>query len=223
MLKIFFDGELLQFDEEDLEYMYVDEGAEGIVYRYGKDAIKIYKDTCFRSRLSEEECKRLGKLSTNRILLPQKIVYGEDCKTFIGYSTPFIYKRPVGQIMDMKVKKFVDELNIIYKDLRTLAYSGVEIDDWHTANVLYNGKIVIGDPGGMFFRREIRGQWSLGNNVFIFNRFLMDEVFPLAKLTKKSKKNIEVVFDDSNYLGEQIQETMTDTENVRQYVKRMTR
>ena len=125
--------------------------------------------------------------------------------------------------MDMKIGKFCDELDLIRDDLRELAKSGIEIDDWHTGNILYNGRLFIGDPGGMIFRREIRPQWSMGNSEFVLNRFLKDEVFPLARLSKRSKKNIENVFDDSNYIGWQIRDTMEEKETVRQYVKRMTR
>ena len=224
MLKIYFDGEFLEFDDQDLDYMYVDEGAEGIVYKYGKDAIKIYKDYCFRSRLTGEECEKLSGFTTKRIQLPEKIVYGEDAKTFIGYSTPFVYTYPSVRIMDMKVSQFVFELDIIRDDLRNLAYGGVEIADWHSDNVLYDGRrLFIGDPGGMFFRREVREQQSMGNNVFTLNRFLKDEIFPLAKLSKNSKKNIETVFDDFEYMGWQIKDSASENETVRQYVKRMTR
>lgn len=224
MMKIYFDGEFLEFDEEDLDYMYIDEGAEGIVYKYGKDAIKIYKDYCFRSRLTGEECEKLSSFTTKRIQLPEKIVYGEDAKTFIGYSTPFIYTYPSIRIMDMKVSQFVDELDIIRDDLRILAYGGVEIADWHSDNILFDGRhLFIGDPGGMFFRREVREQQSMGNNVFTLNRFLKDEIFPLAKLSKNNKKNIETVFDDFEYMGWQIKDSASENETVRQYVKRMTR
>lgn len=223
MLKIYFDGELLELDDETLDYMFIDDGAEGDVYRYGKDAIKIYKKHCCRSRLDEEQCRKLGTISTKRILLPEKIVYGEDCKTFIGYSTPFIYKYPCGRIMDMKVDKFCDELDLIKDDLRVLANNGVEVDDWHTGNILYNGKIYMGDPGGFVFSSEVRPQRAMGNNVYTLSRFVKEEIFPLAHLSKRAKKNMENDFDDDDYLSWQIRETMDEKETVRQYVKRMTR
>lgn len=224
MLKIYLGDELLEFDDDDLDYMYVDEGAEGVVYQYGRDAIKIYKPSCFRARLSKEECVRLGTISTKRVLMPQKIVYDGDVKTFIGYSTPFIYKFPNARIMDMKVEDFVDELDVIRDDLKELSHSGVEMGDWHSENILYDGKhLFIGDPGGAFFRREVRCLQSMGNNIFTLNRFFKDEVFALAKLTKKSKHNLDVVFDDFEYMGTQIRDTLECDESVRKYVKRMTK
>lgn len=63
----------------------------------------------------------------------------------------------------------------------------------------------------------------MGNNIFTLNRFLKDEVFALAKLTKKSKHNLDVVFDDFEYMGTQIRDTLECGESVRKYVKRMTK
>ena len=163
-------------------------------------------------------------LSTKRVYVPKKIVYGDDAKTFIGYSTPFVYKYPAVRIMDMNVGQFVDELDIIKDDLKLLAASGVEIADWRTDNILYDGRrLFIGDPGGMFFRKEIRELQSMSNNIFTLNRFLKEDVFPLAGLSRKSKCNIECVFDDSEYIGWQIRDTAQENETVKKYIKRMTR
>ena len=84
MLKVRYNDELLCFDDLDLEAMYEDEGAEGIVYRYGKDALKIYKDTCFRSRIGEADCIKLGTIATFRVLMPGNIIYDGDTDKFVG-------------------------------------------------------------------------------------------------------------------------------------------
>lgn len=223
MLKICFEGKLLEFSDDEEEYMYLDEGAEGTVYRYGKDALKIYKGTCFRGRLDEEQCKKLGVISTKRVLLPREVIYGEDCKTFIGYATPFIYKYPCKRIMDMIVDRLVDEIDVIEEDLHVLADNGVEIDDLHAGNILYNGQIFIGDPGAMIFRNGVYSDWSFKNSRFTFNRFLKDDLFLYAKLTKKEKKNLENRFDDFESYGLQIRDTMNSGETVKRYIKRMTR
>lgn len=223
MLKIYFDGKLLEFDDETLDYMYLDEGAEGIVYRYKKDAIKIYKPCCFRSRLNEEQCERLGTISTKRILLPEKIAYEEDCRTFIGYSTPFIYKFPVMRVMDMKMEAFADELDVIKEDLKILSCHGVLIDDWHADNVLFDGeRLIIGDPGGIVFQYRVDEEQALRNNMFTFSSFLKGDLFPLARLTKKAKENAWRVFEEYDMVG-QIRDTMEGQETVKKYVKRMTR
>lgn len=224
MLKVRYNDELLCFDDLDLEAMYEDEGAEGIVYRYGKDALKIYKDTCFRSRIGEADCIKLGTIATFRVLMPGNIIYDGDTDKFVGYATPYIYRFPAVRVMDMKVDRFVDELDVIGTDLKKLAYSGVEVADWHIDNMLFDGKkIFMGDPGGMEIKREIRGQRSFGNNLFVMNRFLKEDLFPLAQLSKKKKRNMESVFDDHEYMGDFIRDTALEKETVRQYVKRMTK
>lgn len=223
MLKIYFDGKLLEFDEDMLDYMYLDEGAEGIVYRYGNDVIKIYKNSCFRGRLKEDQCKTLSGITTRRVLLPRKVVYGEDEETFIGYSMPFIYKYPCKRIMNMSIDRFVDEIDIISDDLQILADNGVEVDDWHSGNVLYNGNIYMGDPGGMVFRNGVYSDWSFKNSRFVLNRFLKDDLFLYPMLTKREKKNIADRFDDFESYSEQIRDTMQSGETVKKYIKRMAR
>lgn len=223
MLKIYFDGKLLEFNDEEEDYMYLNEGAEGVAYKYGNDVIKIYKPTFFRSRLNEEQCKTLGNISTKRILLPEKIAYGEDCKTFIGYSTPFIYKYPVTCVMNMKMGEFVFELGVIKEDLGVLSRNGVLIDDWHADNVLFDGeRLIIGDPGGIRFQARLDEEQAMRNNMLTFSCFLKEDIFPLARLSKKAKKNIWSVFEDYDMI-EQMKDTISEQESVKKYVKRMTR
>ena len=223
MLKIYFDGELLEFDDDDLKCMYIDEGSEGYVYKCGKDAFKIYKTVCGWRRLNEEECKRLGSISTKRVLLPEKLIYEEDAKTFIGYSTQFIYKVPQIEILQMKIPDFVNELDVIKGDLRTLAYNGVIVNDWHSDNILYNGKMFIGDPGQYEFKNNVVGSKLFRDNIFSLNRFVKDSVFMLAHLSTKQRRTMEDVFDDFDYVGEQIRDSMEQKETVRQFVKRIVR
>ena len=222
MLKFYYNGELLEFTDDEEDYMYLNEGAEGIVYKYGDDAIKIYKPTCFRSRLNEEQCVRLGAISTKRILMPKRIAYSDDCKTFIGYSTPFIYKFPVTRVMDMKMEDFVSELDVITEDLYVLSQNGVLIDDWHVGNVLFDGKhIIMGDPGGIEFQYITNYDQAIRNNMFILSEFLKGELFPLAGLSIKAKSNAWRVFEDYGMLS-QMKDTMDREESVKKYVKRMT-
>ena len=42
-MRILLGDELLEFDDEALDYMYIDEGNESEVFRYGDSVLKIYK------------------------------------------------------------------------------------------------------------------------------------------------------------------------------------
>lgn len=225
MLKIFFDNELLEFDDEDLECMYVDEGLEGIVYKHGKDALKIYKDICYKYRLTEDDCIKLGTISTKRVLLPEKIIYGTDKKTFMGYSTPLVYKSPKEKIVYMRTLSFINELDFIRDDIRKLAYNGVRIYDWHNDNLLYTsdaGKVFIGDPGGLIVNGDVSGYRAFNANVFHLNRFVKEEIFDLANLSEKRVSRLDREFDDYEYIGEQMREVVRENETIKQFVKRIT-
>lgn len=223
MLKIYFDGQKQEFDDDDLEYMYIDEGSEGYVYRCGKDAFKIYKTSCDWRRLNEDECIKLSSISTKRVLLPEKPIYGEDGKMFVGYSTSFIYKVPQIEILKMKIPDFVNELDIIKDDLRTLADNGVMINDWHSSNILYNGKLFIGDPGQYVFKENITGAKIFRENIYTLNSFVKDSIFIMAHLSANQLLTMKDVFYDYEYIGDQIRDSMKKKETVRQFVKRIVR
>lgn len=223
MLKIYFEGEFLEFNDDDLDYMFVNDGQEAKVYRHGKDALKIYKKECYRARLNEGVCENLSSIDTKRILLPEKLIYDGDCKTFIGYSLPFVYTVSCSRILDMNIGAFVDEVDILKADLEVLSDNKVEVNDWHNGNVLYDGKrIFMGDPGSYVVRSDDY-RWCLENNIEILNEFLKSDIFQLAGLSKTREKNMNIVFDDYEYLGNQIRESMNERETVRQYVKRITK
>ena len=61
------------------------------------------------------------------------------------------------------------------------------------------------------------------NNVFTLNRFLKEDVFSLARLSKSKKGNIERIFDDHYDMGLQIRDTCISSESLKQYIKRISK
>ena len=61
-MKYFLGTEEINFSEKELLDSYINEGTEGITYKYKNSAIKIYSNTYpYKSKLSEEEIFRLKK------------------------------------------------------------------------------------------------------------------------------------------------------------------
>ncbi len=223
MLRILFEGELLEFSEDELNYMYLDEGNESEVYRYGREALKIYKPYCRKDRLSEEDVLRLSKIYTQRLLLPNVAIKNADTLAFVGYSTPFIYKHPKDAVTRIRMSKFLDELDIIESDLRVLSANGVEVEDLHMDNVLYDGHLFIGDPGSYTFNEEDSRSRVYTHNLKILSRFVKHEVFDMIKVPRKRRISLNDRYDDSMYIGDQLRDDMLEKETVRQFVKRMTK
>ena len=117
---------------------------------------------------------------------------------------------------------FLDELDVIHSDLELLAEHHVDVEDIHIDNVLYNESFFIGDPGSFEIQRDTPAGKIYRNNVYTFNRFVKNDIFPLAKASKKKIKELDDMFDDYFFIGEQMRYCIPPKETVRQYIKRMT-
>ena len=222
-MRILLGDKLLEFTDLELDYMYLDEGNESVVFKYGNDALKIYKEFCHKERLAEEDALRLSCISTERILMPKEIIRDADTGKFIGYSVPYIEKYPSSAIARMKMRDFLRELDVICSDIDTLSNAHVDIEDLHVDNILYNGSFFIGDPGSFEFRRETPSNRIYQSNIYSLSRFVINEVFGIVKLSKPKKKVLDSMFVDDYYIGEQIREAAKSTDTVSAYVKRMTK
>lgn len=221
-MKIVLNDKLLEFSDDELDYMYIDEGNESEVYKYGDVALKIYKPYCRKERLREEDVVRLREISTKRFLMPKDIIRDEFGK-FIGYTLPFIYKYPSSTIGRISMIEFLDELDIVCCDIELLAQRGIDIEDLHIDNVLYNDKFFIGDPGSFEFKKSSLVGRIYRDNIYSLNRFVINDIFGLAKLSRPKKDIIDEMFDDYYYIGDQIREDVRPKESVVSYVKRKTR
>ena len=222
-MRILLGDKLLEFTDEELDYMYVDEGNESEVFRYGETALKIYKKFCPKERLDLDTVVELSKIPTKRILMPEDIIRDADTLEFIGYSMPFIYKFPRDILMRIKMNEFLDELDVIHSDLELLAVHHVDVEDIHIDNVLYNQGFFIGDPGSFEVRRKDSVGTIYRNNVYTFNRFVKNDIFPLSKVSKAKREELDAMFDDYFFIGDQMRYSIPPKETVRQYIKRMTK
>ena len=222
-MRILLGDKLLEFSDEELDYMYIDEGNESEVFRYGDKALKIYKQFCEKERLSLEDAIELSKIPTKRILMPEEIIRDADSLEFIGYSMPFVYKFPKDILMRIKMNELLDEFDIIRTDLDLLASHRVDIEDLHIDNVLYNRGFFIGDPGSFEFDKKSSVGTIYRNNVYTFNRFFKNDVLPLSGISKKKREDFDAMFDDYYFIGDQMRYGIPEKETVKQYIRRMTK
>ena len=219
-MRLFIGDKLVEFNTSDLDKMYINEGNEGIVYRYDNQALKVYKEEQEKCRLDEEDSIKLSHIKTERILLPEQMLYDEACATFIGYTTPFVEKENIENILDLDVISFIDELDAINRDLEMLADNGVLVDDLDSINLLYNGKLFLGDPGSYMFVSSLPKQ-IYKSNVYQLNKFVKEDLFGMVDLSFEEQIMLDVVFDKYKYIGSQMKNDALSGENVSQYVKKM--
>lgn len=222
-MRLFLGNELLDLTKEDLQKLYVDQGMEAIVYKYGDEAIKIYKEHCSKVRLDEASAIGLSEIYTERILLPRRILRIAENNKFNGYSLSYIDEIRREDIPQIGMSEFVDELDIIDNDLMILADNHVKVADFTFSNLLYNGSFFIGDPGSFEFDKDISKKLIYKANTFLFNTFVTDKIFNMAGVSYYRRKMLKNQFYEWEYIGDQIRKTAKPDESIKQYVIRMTR
>ena len=221
MLRIYVGDTFVELSDSDMEESYISEGKEGIVYRYGDKALKIYKEFCNKGRLDEDETLILSEISTKRVLLPRDLIYGEDRVTFRGYATKFIEKQGIDKIIDMNIMQFVDELDIINEDLITLAKNKVYVYDFVGDNIFYDGNIYFGDPGSYTILESMPFDFVSRNNNYNLNCAVLGYMFAGGNMEAGQFTMMFNSFEKYKYIGDQIRKNADKNESVKQYVKRI--
>lgn len=216
-MKIYVGDELLEFSDEELKLMYVSKGREAVVYRHKNEALKIYKKVFRKQGLSEESAQELSKIKTQRFLMPKRMIYNYETGEFSGYSLEFIPNASRKRIPRIRKEHFVEELDIIDRDLRVLANNGVKIGDLHIGNVLYNDNFYICDPGSFKIDKEEDPDILYGLNVRIFNWLLISDIFRIS--TKEGV--VKAGIDDTKPMIDYIRETAHPNERIGEYGKRL--
>lgn len=223
MLKLYVGDELVELTTLDLIHDYIGEGYEARIFWYGDEVLKLYKKRCKKDRLDEDTAIKLSKLSTSRILLPKKMIYDSKDKEFVGYTLKRIQRKRKKDILNRPMRHFVNELDRLNEDLLYLANNGVEVEDFHLGNCLYDGRIFIGDPGDFIIKEESVEGGIYRNNLYTLNRFVKDEIFGMVRLNIFERNAVEDRFEDFEFIGEQLRDTYKTGETVKSYVKRMVR
>ena len=208
----------------DIEKHYIDEGTEVVVYKYNDMALKIYKDYCRKQRLDLDTAKELSKIDTSRILLPRNIVYTENGE-FIGYTTEFINSCSIDNISYMNVRDFIEELELLYADTDKLSNYGISMEDLYVMNMIYDGRIILHDPGSYNFVASNSRRFLKSENLELLNTEFIYNLIPrVVKLTSKEKKNFDrycSYCDD--YITDLMRCDVVGNESVKTFFKRITK
>lgn len=231
---VFYVGsERLQFSDKELNAMYENAGDEARVYKHGKKALKFYKSSCKKDRLSEEAVHYLMSYSgrTKRVLLPTDAICDES-KEFLGYAEDYIKPQKVTGILHMKMKDFISEVDLLSEDVDFLSSNGIQVYDFYMGNVIFNKGIYVVDPGsydipsGVEKGSKINIEPSLIQNIREGNRYelkrlVVSSIFGMLPLSTKETKKVESMFSDSDSLCIVLNSTANENETVKQYVRRI--
>ena len=221
-MRLYGGKELVDISQEELDFRDIDEGQEAKVYDYGSEVLNIYKDYCPKQRLSEDDAIRLSEMNTDRILLPRRIIYNDNLE-FVGYTTKHIngvFKR---NILKKNIKGFVDEVDLLYGDLKKLADINYNIADLTMKNIVYDGGLYFVDPGSFTQTGDYGDRFKYKVNTWTLNDFLLNDLFHMVMLTRGQRTEFNNNFDINDYIGDFIRCSMQEEENVRQYIKHMSK
>lgn len=221
-MELFLDNEKVNFSDIELRERYINEGSEGTLYQYGKEAIKVYKDDFYMKRLNEVEAKKLSKIPTKRILLPKRMVYNSD-KEFIGYTTPFKIEYYKELLYKLSMKKYIEELELLNEDVMTLSYAGVLLEDLHQDNFMMSDGIYLCDPGLYRFTKRDPEDIYRDNVIEINYLFTVMLVELYLGLNKKQTKALRDFFKTDELFIDKLQEEceVNPDVKVKPYMKKL--
>lgn len=139
------DGFIKNINLENLELL-SEQCSEFIVYNDDNKVYKIFKPNYKLEHKSIDELTYLSFIKTSRILMPDSII--TESGELIGYSMQYI--KNASNILDDKMKNFINELIVIISDIELLSSLKVRLIDTNQNNIVYNGKLYLIDPGNYY-------------------------------------------------------------------------
>ena len=206
-MKYIIKGKTFDFSEEDLDYLYLGEGTEATCYRirdYENDFVmKIHHDKPEKTTLDKETCKIIKNIDTERIKLPNELIYDED-GNYLGYTIDYVdYKKP--KIRSLKISKLVDDFYTLERDIDKLTKNNIYVDDLNIGNTIFSDGIYICDPGSFSIAEEKDEKRYLNYyNRTNINEYEIDEIiFNLFRFTTRERNRIrDLIFSDDEYLSD---------------------
>lgn len=210
-MRIYVNDKEYNLDYSKLQKDFISSGYEADVYKFDNKVLKIYKEICLKYRLDESGVDYLSKIHTNRVLLPQEVVYDEN-REFLGYTMKYIEPISKEEISNIKMDKVIKELFFIKRDLLLLKEKNVFIDDLCDSNFIFNNGIYFVDPGSFEINKKVSKEY-----VEIMNREIMQDFLIRFVLFRYKKLS----FDEKNKLNEyfSLDEYMYDIIKKKKYNK----
>lgn len=227
----YYNNRVMNMSRKELDSYYLGEGLESTVYLFDEIVVKIYKSHCRKIRLNEEDVKRLSKIETERIVMPEDLVY-DDLNKFSGYTMKYIPTYIKIPLKDDKINNLVKEIEKYEKDIEILSKEKISIYDLNINNAVINNGIYSIDPGSFRYKDKIIDFKNNPEDLTIYiikelnreeiNSFFIEEILEkCSNIPKKYRFIFEQQFNYSDILSDQIKDTMYDNESVKQYTKRL--
>ena len=200
-------------------------GVTGDVYKYKNSALKIFKKDK-NTPIDPYTADYLTNISTNRILLPEKLLFYNNA--FKGYTYKLVSKKGMGNRMIMLPKdELIENSSIIEKDIETLSRKQVLLNGIEPSNTIFNGRIYLTDPTSYSVLEDTSTEYLEQLNKYqfhlLFTALIIQELgrINFQKSTINEVKELLEMKDSSDNTSYYLRELLEDNDTFKQFVKRM--
>ena len=122
---------------------YVPSKRAGNVYRFRNDALRVFSEG--EKPIDEETARYLTGISTERILLPKKLLFYNNA--FKGYTMKLVSQKGSGKkIISTPKRDLIHCIESLEKDIETISQKNVLLNNVGPGHTLYNGELYLVDP-----------------------------------------------------------------------------
>lgn len=208
-------------------------GKRGDIYKYRNVVLKVFpKNYDQNDVLDEDAAKYLTGISTDRILLPRKILYYHepqcDINEFRGYSLRSLDKKGAKKrIINENSIDVVNNIKALENDVILLSRKGVLLNGITPSNTIYNGDIFLTDPSRYSVLAEIDYDSLENLNRYQLHLLLSELIVTDAKKegfstsTVVKIRNLFNIKDDLNKSSDFFGDILEDNTNLKQFIKKL--
>ena len=201
---------------------YVPTKKAGDVYRYKNNALRIFKEN--ESHIEEETARYLTNISTERILLPKKLLFYNSA--FKGYTMTLVSQKGSSKkIITTPKEELLRSIEMVENDVEVLSQKKVLLNNAAPGHTLYNGELYIVDPS-KYSILELNDSKDLERINYYQLQLLLTELI-VTELNKNNYsqqvlrriKELLSLRETDEKISIHLNEIMSNEKNIKQYIK----
>lgn len=201
------------------------QGKTGNVFKCNGYAIKVFNNYA-EDIIDLETAKYLTGIRTNRIILPNKLLFYNN--SFKGYSMKLVKKDPrQKKIINCPTDELIRNVELIEEDIKTLSDKKVLLNGINPENTTFNGKLYLTDPSKyrILDIESTEELEKLNNYQFyiLLTNLIIKELNKshISASTIQRMKELLSLKDDSIYYSDYLEEILEDNSSIKTLIKKI--
>lgn len=201
------------------------QGKTGNIFKCNGYAIKVFNNYA-EDIIDLETAKYLTGIRTNRIILPNKLLFYNN--GFKGYSMKLVKKDPrQRKIINCPTDELIRNVEIIEEDIKILSDKKVLLNGINPENTTFNGKLYLTDPSKyrILDIESTEELEKLNNYQFyiLLTNLIIKELNKshISASTIQRMKELLSLKDDSIYYSDYLGEILEDNSSIKTLIKKI--